>query len=55
LNQTVANRWTGSAFDLQRDQTYAMEMSVAGGRMTARGCIVGGLLCRSVEWTRLRP
>jgi len=53
LNETEADHWTGSAFDPQRDRTYAMEMSVAGNRLTTRGCILGGLLCRSVGWTRI--
>lgn len=53
LSETEADHWTGSAFDPQRDRTYAMEMSVAGNRLTTRGCILGGLLCRSVGWTRI--
>jgi uncharacterized protein (DUF2147 family) len=53
LKETAADHWTGSAFDPQRDRTYAMEMSVAGNRMTTRGCILGGILCKSVGWTRI--
>jgi len=53
LNETGADHWTGSAFDPQRDRTYAMEMSVAGNRLTTRGCILGGIFCRSVGWTRI--
>ncbi len=53
LSETEADHWTGSAFEPQRDRTYVMEMSVAGNRLTTRGCILGGLLCRSVGWTRI--
>jgi uncharacterized protein (DUF2147 family) len=53
LKETAADHWTGSAFDPQRDRTYSMEMSVAGNRMTTRGCILGGILCKSVGWTRI--
>jgi uncharacterized protein (DUF2147 family) len=53
LKETGTDHWTGSAFDPQRNRTYAMEMSVAGDRMTTRGCILGGLLCKSVGWTRI--
>ncbi len=52
LNEIDANHWTGSAFDPQRNRTYSMEMSVAGDRMTTRGCILR-ILCRSVGWTRM--
>jgi uncharacterized protein (DUF2147 family) len=54
LNATDPNHWTGSAFDPQRDRSYSMEMSVAGDRLTTRGCVLGGILCRSVGWTRMR-
>ena len=53
LNETATNHWTGSAFDPQRNRTYSMEMNVTGNRMTTRGCVLGGLLCRSVGWTRM--
>jgi uncharacterized protein (DUF2147 family) len=53
LNEAAADHWTGSAFDPQRSRTYAMEMNVAGNRMTTRGCILGGLLCKSIGWTRM--
>jgi len=33
--------------------TYSMEMSVEGERMTTRGCVLDGLVCRSVGWSRL--
>lgn len=45
---------SGSAFDPQRNRSYDIEMNVAGNRMTTRGCIAGGLLCKTIEWTRLR-
>ena len=53
LSETAANHWAGSAFDPQRNRNYSMEMNVAGDRLTTRGCILGGLLCRSVGWTRI--
>ncbi|MGE0500257.1 MAG: DUF2147 domain-containing protein [Rhizobiaceae bacterium] len=43
----------GSAFDPQRDMTFSVEIEVGDSSLVSRGCIVGGLLCRSVRWTRI--
>ncbi|MGB3581874.1 MAG: hypothetical protein WBA40_12295 [Roseiarcus sp.] len=32
---------------------YAMKVHVANNRMTTDGCTMGGLMCRSMGWTRL--
>jgi uncharacterized protein (DUF2147 family) len=45
--------YAGTAFDPQRDMTYKITVTVDGDRMETRGCIVAGLLCKGVEWTRL--
>ncbi|MGI8526186.1 MAG: DUF2147 domain-containing protein [Pseudolabrys sp.] len=44
----------GTAYDPQRQRSYAIEVNVSGNSMTTRGCVVGGLLCKTVHWTRLR-
>jgi uncharacterized protein (DUF2147 family) len=46
------DRWSGEAFDPQRDKHYAMKIYVADGRMTTAGCVFGGLVCQSMKWTR---
>ena len=44
----------GTAFDPKRRLTYGIEINVASrARMTTRGCVLGGLLCKSVAWSRL--
>lgn len=48
-----AGRWTGTAFDPQRDLSYRLTMTVERTSMTTRGCIVAGLLCKDMGWTRL--
>ncbi len=45
--------YTGTAFDPQRDRTYRLTITIAGDRMTTRGCIIAGLLCRGIDWTRI--
>jgi uncharacterized protein (DUF2147 family) len=53
LKPTGAERWSGSAFDRRRDRHYTMRVHVAGRRMTTDGCILGGMMCQSMSWTRL--
>ncbi|MNI08301.1 hypothetical protein D3C73_613310 [compost metagenome] len=45
--------YSGSAFDPQRDLTYRLTVTVKGDRMTTKGCIVAGLLCKGINWTRI--
>jgi uncharacterized protein (DUF2147 family) len=48
--------WSGNAFDPQRKQNYAINVHVTDRHMTTRGCVMGGLMCQSMNWTRLhRP
>ena len=41
---------SGSAFDPKRDRTYSMTLIIGKNELTTRGCIIGGLLCRDVNW-----
>lgn len=45
--------YSGTAFDPQRDRTYSLTITISGDQMTTRGCIVAGLLCRGIDWTRI--
>jgi uncharacterized protein (DUF2147 family) len=42
----------GTAYDPQRNLTYSMEMTVKARQLQTRGCVLGGLLCKSVTWSR---
>jgi uncharacterized protein (DUF2147 family) len=53
VSPTGAAGWSGNAFDPQRNQTYTMNVRVANNRMTTDGCVMGGLMCKSMSWTRL--
>ncbi len=48
------NRMTGEAFDPQRNLRFSISMSVAGDRLETSGCMVGGLICKGVSWTRIK-
>jgi uncharacterized protein (DUF2147 family) len=47
-----AGHWSGSAFDPQRKQDYAINVRVADKHMTTRGCVMGGFMCQSMNWSR---
>jgi len=46
---------SGSAYDPQRKLEYKLEISVGSGSMQTRGCILAGIVCKSVNWTRVSP
>jgi uncharacterized protein (DUF2147 family) len=52
LRETEGKGWEGTAFDPQRNRSYSMKLSLSGNKMTTRGCILGGILCRDASWTR---
>ncbi len=54
LKPAGGDAWKGTAYDPQRKRSYGMTMSLKGGKLQTQGCVLGGLLCKSVGWTRLR-
>lgn len=47
------NAWAGQAFNPEDGKTYTGKMNVSGGALTTAGCVAGGLICRSVTWSRV--
>ncbi len=45
--------WSGSAFNPEDGKTYTGKATVSGGSMTTKGCALGGLICKSVSWSRM--
>ena len=54
IEPTGNGKLSGKANDPQRGLTYKMKVSVSGDTMTTRGCVLGNLICRSVNWSRIR-
>ena len=46
--------WAGSAFNPEDGKTYSGKMTLAGDHLTTAGCVLGGLICKSMSWTRAR-
>ncbi|MFJ5368826.1 DUF2147 domain-containing protein [Bosea sp. CER48] len=42
--------FSGNAYDPKRDWTYSMTITATPGALATRGCIVGRLICRDVNW-----
>jgi uncharacterized protein (DUF2147 family) len=45
-------RLSGTAFDPKRDLTYSIRIDVREANLVTRGCILGGLVCKAVNWSR---
>lgn len=45
--------FAGTAYDPQRNLNYNISVSVNGDRMVTKGCVLAGILCKDVSWTRI--
>ena len=54
INQIAGGQYSGTAFDPQRNLTYKLSVKVSGDKMTTYGCVLAGLLCRDVSWSRIK-
>lgn len=50
LSRQSDGTFSGNAYDPKRDWTYSMTITATPGALTTRGCIVGRLICRNVNW-----
>jgi uncharacterized protein (DUF2147 family) len=44
--------WTGTAYDPQRDLKFSARLQASGTAMTTKGCMFGGLVCKTTIWAR---
>ena len=45
--------WAGKAFNPDDGKTYSGKMSLSGDKLSTSGCVFGGFICKSYEWTRV--
>jgi uncharacterized protein (DUF2147 family) len=45
------NVLAGTAYDAKRQLTYSMEISVQPGSLSSRGCVIGGMVCKTLNWS----
>lgn len=49
-----ANEWSdGTIWAPDDDETYSSEMTLKGNTLEVSGCVLGGIICRGQDWTRL--
>ena len=53
LQPRDAGALTGEAFDERRKLRYSLLVSVHGNAMTTEGCLLSGVVCRSLHWIRV--
>lgn len=45
--------YSGKITDPATDKTYTGKASVAGSNLKMKGCVFGGLICKTQNWTKL--
>jgi uncharacterized protein (DUF2147 family) len=53
MKPSGTDSWSGNAFNPEDGKTYTGKMSLSGNTLTTSGCVMGGLICKSVTWTRV--
>ena len=53
IDRTADGSYSGTAFDPHRNMTFKITVVVAEKKMTTKGCVAGGILCRAVNWSRI--
>jgi uncharacterized protein (DUF2147 family) len=46
--------WEGSAFNPEDGKRYTAKLTLSSDRLVTAGCVLGGLICQSFDWTRVR-
>lgn len=47
------NVYQGTAYDVRRQRTYRMTITLQGDSMETTGCVLFGILCKSTGWKRI--
>ena len=46
--------WAGSAFNPEDGKRYSAKLTLSGDHLITAGCVLGGLICKSFGWARVR-
>lgn len=52
--KTGANKWQGSLLNLDDGQRYSGYVTLSGNSLKLSGCVLGGLVCKSDTWRRVK-
>lgn len=53
LSDSEGDSYDGSAHDPQRKLTFKIRVTAQPEALTTRGCVLGGVVCKTARWTRL--
>lgn len=48
-----SGNYSGKVTDPENDKTYNGKATLSGNTLKMGGCVLGGLICRNENWTRL--
>ena len=51
-SRTGDNTWTGDLLNTEDGQTYSGVVTLAGGGLSLKGCVLGGIICKGEVWSR---
>lgn len=50
-----AGVWKGKVYNAEDGKTYSGRMTLEGAnKLSLKGCVLGGLICRGETWSRVR-
>lgn len=52
MKRTGDSEWRGSALNPEDGNTYSGKIKLVGETLTTTGCALGGLVCKSFDWSR---
>lgn len=52
MQPSAGPKLQGQAYDVRRQAHYKMTITLSGNTMQTSGCVLLGLVCKSVGWTR---
>ncbi len=54
MKQTGPLKWSGSAIDPEDGAHFTGEMTLSGDQLVISGCVLGGLICKRIIWSRAK-
>src|ERR1700748_3555193 len=52
MRPKAENVWGGTAFNPEDGKEYSGKLTLSGNSLVTAGCALGGLICKTVSWTR---
>jgi uncharacterized protein (DUF2147 family) len=54
LNSLSSSVFQGQAYDVRRQRTYKITITVQGPTLRTTACVLLGIVCKSADWTRMK-